>query len=85
MLFYAALHYVDAYLAAKPLHPPSHASRDNEIQNNGSLSAIYKDHRRLKDKSVAARCEIANFHRSQLPTIKLRFEKIKVHLLSKLR
>jgi hypothetical protein len=84
ILFYAALHYVDAYLAVKPIHPPSHESRDSEIQNNGSLSIIYNDYRRLKDKSIAARYEIANFHRSQFPQIKARFDKIKLHVLSKL-
>jgi hypothetical protein len=85
ILFYAALHYVDAYLATKPIHPPSHDFRDSEIENNGSLSPIYNDYRRLKDKSVAARYEIANFHRSQFPPIKARFDKIKVLVLSKLR
>jgi hypothetical protein len=66
MIFYAALHYVDAYLAGKNMHPLSHEQRDREVENNGSLSGIYPDYRRLKDLSRAARYEIANFPKEKL-------------------
>jgi hypothetical protein len=84
ILFYAALHYVDAFLAVKSHHPPNHDSRDSEIQTNGSLSVIYSDYRRLKDRSIAARYGCANFHRNQFPPIKAKFENIKLHILAKL-
>jgi hypothetical protein len=84
VLFYSALHYVDAYLAIKPLHPPNHDARDTAIQNNGSLSPIYKDYRRLKDQSRAARYEIPNFDRSQFSAMNQRFENIKTLVLSKM-
>jgi hypothetical protein len=84
VLFYSALHYVDAYLAIKPLHPPNLDARDTAIQNNGSLSPIYKDYRRLKDQSRAARYEIPNFDRSQFSAMNQRFENIKTLVLSKM-
>jgi hypothetical protein len=54
--------------------------RDTEIENNGSLNPIYKDYRRLKDKSEAARYGIANFHRNSLPPIEKHFESVKRHV-----
>ena len=85
ILFYSALHYVDAYLAVKSYHPPDHDARDSEIENNGSLADIYKDYRRLKDRSREARYNVANFHPDQFPPLKARFDRIKRHVLSKLR
>jgi hypothetical protein len=61
ILFYAALHYIDAYLAVKSFHPANHPVRDNAIDNNGSLKPIFNDYRRLKDVSEAARYGIAQF------------------------
>lgn len=83
MLFYSALHYVDAFLAGKNMHPRDHDARDAEIENNGTLSPIYKDYRALKDKSKAARYDIANFHRDKFSPIEQRFKKIKDHICSK--
>ncbi len=80
MLFYAALQYVDAFLAGKNYRPSDHDARDSEIQNNGSIADIYNDYRSLKDKSRAARYEIAEFHQNQLPPIETRFNKIKAHI-----
>jgi hypothetical protein len=80
MIFYAALHRIDAYLAGKNVHPLNHEFRDEEVENNGSLANIFKDYRRLKDLSTAARYEIANFHEDTLEVAKRRLEKIKEHL-----
>lgn len=59
MFFYAALHYIDAFLAGKGLHPLNHKHRDGEIERNGSISEIWPDYRRLKDLSTQARYDIA--------------------------
>jgi len=80
MLFYAALHHVDAYLAGKDMHPLSHDQRDREIESNGSLSSVYKDYRRLKDLSRAARYEIANFPGEKLDLARFKLATIKSHL-----
>ena len=57
--FYAALQYVDAYLATKtpPVHPPNHTSRDNEIVQDAVLSPLWDDYRELKNESRTARYE----------------------------
>ena len=84
MLFYAALHHIDAFLAGKDRHPLSHANRDEEIENNGSIADIYQDYRRLKDMSRAARYEIANFGADSLEIAKSRLTKIKTFLSARL-
>ena len=53
-LFYAVLHYVDAYLA--PLvHPATHAERDNWISREAILRIIRPDYRELRSRSEDAR------------------------------
>jgi len=80
MLFYAALHRVDAYLARKNMHPTSHKHRDDEIERNGSICDIYEDYRWLEDKSKGARYDIANFDKSRLEQAKERLKRIRAHL-----
>jgi hypothetical protein len=80
MLFYAGLHYIDAFLARKNMHPLDHSHRDEEIERNGSLSPIYPEYRRLKDLSRAARCQIPNFSEQTKAVAKNKLERIKSHL-----
>ena len=80
MLFYSALHHIDAYLAGKNMHPLNHEKRDGEIENNGSLADIFKPYRRLKDLSRAARYDIANYGEAELASAKQRLNAIKAHL-----
>ncbi len=60
-MFYAALHYVEAYLATKKVHSGSHPVRDSNIHRDTTLRAIYPDYRELKDESRAARYDVAKF------------------------
>jgi hypothetical protein len=80
MLFYSALHYVDSFLAGKETHPLNHDSRDSEIENNGTLTGIYKDYRRLKDMSRAARYEIPDYSELDVNKARARLRNIKNHL-----
>ncbi len=80
MLFYSALHYIDAYLAGKWKHPTDHKVRDDEIENNGALSPIFGDYRRLKDLSRAARYAIPDFRADKLAVAQKRLDSIKRHL-----
>lgn len=80
ILFYAALHYIDAFLAGKNLHPLNHENRDDEIERNGSLTDLYRDYRRLKDLSRAARYEIACYSPETVEVAKGRLARIKEHL-----
>lgn len=80
MIFYSALHYIDSFLAGKNLHPRDHDIRDAEIERNGSLNPIYKDYRRLKDASRAARYDIANYHKTDLIKFDSKFQNVKQHI-----
>lgn len=56
-LFYAALHYIEAYFATlvPPVRPGNHQTRDNHIHADGKLARIYVDYRQLEDESRDAR------------------------------
>lgn len=55
--FYAALHYVEAYLATKnpPMHSRNHSVRDSNIHSDPVLRAIYVDYRELESECHDAR------------------------------
>jgi hypothetical protein len=83
MLFYAGLHYVDAYLTQSAGRPKSHQQRDRIIETNGSLSPIWEDYRRLKDISEQARYQIAAYDESKMVLARQRLHNIKSHLKTK--
>jgi hypothetical protein len=55
--FYAAVHYVEAYLAKHnpPVHSRNHNVRDSNVQGDAVLSTIYDDYRELKNECHDAR------------------------------
>ena len=53
--FYAALHYVDAVLSLRNLHPPTHHQRSSYVARMRPLRSIYPDYRTLEDTSRDAR------------------------------
>jgi len=55
--FYAAVHYVQAYLSSYGKYPIVHSARDSAVQRDRHLKKIYQDYRDLKDKSRDARYE----------------------------
>ncbi len=61
-LFYAALQYVDAYLATKGIHPHDHRERDGWIARLAGLKQISSAYFELKDRSMDAR-----YLRAKLP------------------
>jgi len=57
-LFYCALHYVDAYLATKLIHPRQHAGtnqRNDQVAHMPELRVIYRHYRALYDDCIDAR------------------------------
>ena len=80
VLFYSALHYIDAYLAGKNKHPRNHQVRDEEVEANGAISDIFEDYRRLKDMSRSAPYQIADYPVAKFDYASSRLEKIKKHL-----
>jgi hypothetical protein len=56
-LFYAALHYVQAYFVSRhpPQHFTKHSNRDTAIESDNHIGGIWSDYRSLKDWSQKAR------------------------------
>lgn len=84
MLFYLALHYVDAFLAGKQLHPLNRDRRDEEIAKNGTIAPIFKDYRRLEDLSRSARYDIASYTIETLRSAAYRLSQIKTHVYARM-
>ncbi len=80
-MFYAALHYVEAYLALLGEQPEDHRARDSHVKRH--MPEIGKDYRRLKDDSINARyygyCFSADdIRRTVIPNL----EAVKTHILN---
>lgn len=75
--FYAALHYIAAYLAMEGQHYASHGTRLRAIEKHPVLSVIYDDYQDLYNISRDARYECMgllakhlNFAKTKLAAIK---------------
>ncbi len=66
VLFYAALHYIDAFLGQVGIHPGGHETRDTILSNRKELRPIYGHYRHLKDCSRNARYYCNSFTLNQL-------------------
>lgn len=55
VLFYISLHYIDAVLALKGIHPDIHKTRDNAVARVSELRRIYGNYSALKNASFNAR------------------------------
>lgn len=53
IMFYISLHYVDAFLAQRAIHPRTHG--DRLIQVRSTLRTVFFDYRRLLGRSEDAR------------------------------
>lgn len=60
-LFYAAMHYVEAYLALTGQHLRSHTHRDNVVGRDKNLKKIFREYQDLKYYGYAARYEPPQF------------------------
>lgn len=67
-LFYAALHYVDAYLASQGtgVHPTSYRVRSALVARDPVISAVYAEYQELKDGSEDARYRLVPFTVAQV-------------------
>ncbi len=75
ILFYAAVHYVDAYLAARSRRVQDHEERERQIADDGILEQIHSAYMNLKRMSREARYEMADYTQTHV-------EKAKKHLQS---
>jgi hypothetical protein len=79
-LFYAALQYVEAYLAnqAPPIHPGTHTVRDSLIQRDRSLAGVYVDYRQLEDESRDARYDASlQFSQNDVMRLQRNLDRVK--------
>jgi hypothetical protein len=56
--FYAALHYVQAYFAARAITFKLHTNRATAIARDPILRIVYQEYRAMQDSSEAARYEV---------------------------
>lgn len=62
VLFYAALHYVDAFLAHAGIpYPGAHRTRDGLVNSVTQLRTISSEYLRLKNRSSSARYYASRF------------------------
>lgn len=61
ILFYAALHYVEAYLAKMGQHLRSHTARDLIVGRDSNLKKIYTEYQNLRFYGYNARYEVYGF------------------------
>lgn len=85
VLFYSAVHYVDAYLSSRTKRQPDHVGREQEIQRDVFLSSMWREYRELERMSRDARYELAPFTESHFRKARLLLKRIKDEILPRLR
>lgn len=80
MLFYSALHYVDAILAASAVHPETHTQRGDAIGTNPTLQAVRAEYRILETLSKNARYRAMKIEPSDLDEAQRNFGVLRAHL-----
>lgn len=86
VLFYAALHWVDAHLSAVGIHPKDHRDRKKYIKRRSNLAAIRGHYFYLKERSEDARYDCVAFSRVKVQDMRQKkFEPLKQHMRTLLR
>lgn len=67
--FYAAVHWIEAYLAIRGIDPRTHAARKRAIRRDPVLRHIQVEYRALEDRSRDARYEFATFSEADVEVI----------------
>lgn len=81
-IFYAALHYVESFLADRNIHPETHLSRDRVFQQQQNLKPIYNQYRVLKTRSENARYDLQQFSPVEVrELISAELQAVKSHIL----
>ena len=83
-LFYAALHYVDAYLDTQGIpRPKGHPIRNSRVLQH--LSGIYDDYYELYERSRDARYDLIGFSAEDVANLRAqRFARIRTHIRTSL-
>jgi hypothetical protein len=78
--FYAALHYVQAYFAARKISFKLHTNRATAIARDEKLKTIYPDYRAMQDASEAARYEVNTIRREDLAHVEVSLGLVKASI-----
>lgn len=70
VLFYAAVHYVDAHLAKKSENPGNHYERNRCILDDPTAKGVFKQYERLRQRSRAARYDGARYTLPEIDALK---------------
>jgi len=81
MLFYAAMHYVEAYLATVGQHLRSHTTRDNFVGRDARLRRIYSEYQDLKYYGYNARYEMQTFNAADVADATADLTTVKSHII----
>lgn len=83
MLFYSALHQVEAYFATKGIHHGGHGGttgRDNSVSNDPGTAPISKVYLRMKTHSINARYNAMLYTAAKVRTMSTDLQTVKVHV-----
>jgi hypothetical protein len=82
-LFYAALHYIEAYLAKSGQHLRSHETRDKAVARDANLRKVFLEYADLKYYGYVARYEPSQFKAAEFTADALpQFETLRAHITS---
>lgn len=80
-IFYAALHYVESFLASQNIHSSSHGFRLHVFQEQQNLKPIYNQYRVLKTRSENARYDLQQFSPVEVrELISAELQEVKSHI-----
>ena len=76
VLFYSALHYVEAYFAGQGTGCKNHTSRAGSIQRDPRIRSIFIEYRDLENLSREARYDVSVFNDGDMRLANSSFETI---------
>ena len=80
MLFYSALHYVEAFLATQGTHPRTHRERNSVVSSHTRFARYYEI---LFKRSLNARYDLYEFSPQEVDRIKAgAFRRVKDEVIS---
>ncbi len=85
VLFYAALHYVDAVLSASRTDPLSHEQRHTAMGVNDTLRRIFPEYRSLETMSRNARYFALPIGANDWKSVKDDFDILRAHIRGRLK
>jgi hypothetical protein len=83
VLFYAAVHYIEAYLAAQfNMHVRSHTTRDGWVGRDSTLRRTFNEYQHLKFYGYNARYEMFGFTAADVADATTDLAKVKANILA---